>query len=119
MRYPFFSACAFSRDRRSPKKTARPIIGESEKAYALAPENRDVRGLAIDDSSPAARGFSFWIVRASFSFTDIPRNSKANKDELTLVKVHDLRKNEQLRSLGGLRGLGLRQERRRRRLSIS
>jgi len=31
-----------------------PLMGESEKAYALAPENSEVRGLAFDDTSPLA-----------------------------------------------------------------
>jgi hypothetical protein len=31
-----------------------PLIGESEKAYVLAPENTEVRGLAFDETSPLA-----------------------------------------------------------------
>lgn len=81
-----------------------PVVGESEKSYALAPENTEVRGLAIDDATPAARLFVLDRSGKLFVYR-LPQNQKAKKDELALLRVHDLRKNEQLRSLGGLRGL--------------
>ncbi|MCC6124398.1 MAG: transglutaminase family protein [Pirellulales bacterium] len=85
-------------------KDRAPIVGEREKSYVLAPENQDVRGLAIDDASPAARLFVLDGSGKLFVYR-LPPSPKAKKDELALLQVRDLRKSEPMRSLGGLRGL--------------
>jgi hypothetical protein len=62
-----------------------PLMGESEKAYTLAPENTEVRGLAFDDASPLAPRLFVLDAAGKVFIYGVPPESAAAAGELKLL----------------------------------
>ncbi len=87
-----------------------PVIGESEKAYSLAEENREVRGLAWDEvSSSSPRLFVLDASGKIFVYTPTG-DIGTGKDDLTPAKILDLPLTDKGLPLAGPRGLAYGQE---------
>jgi hypothetical protein len=87
-----------------------PPIGTSEKVYALAPENQEVRGLALDDVSPAAPRL-FVLDRSGKIFAyQLPQDPKAGDDTLKLLRTYPLPREPKQRRLASPRSLAFARE---------
>ena len=87
--------------------TKSPLIGESEKVYALASGNKDIRGLAFDDVTPKApRLFVLDSSGKIFVYRSI-QNYEKGIDELKLVNTHVLPSDAGNTNLTDLRGLSV------------
>ena len=63
-----------------------PLMGESEKAYVLAPENTEVRGLAFDETSPLAPRLFVLDAAGKVFIYGVPPDAAAG--ELKLLGTH-------------------------------
>src|SRR5512147_916459 len=80
-----------------------PLMGESEKAYALAPENTEVRGLAFDDVSPLAPRLLVLDKSGKIFIYGVPAGPAAG--ELNLLGTLDLPKRADGSAIPSPRGL--------------
>ncbi len=80
-----------------------PLMGESEKAYVLAPENTEVRGLAFDDFSPLAPRLFVLDKTGKVFIYSVPAGPAAG--ELKLLGTLDLPKRPDGSAIPGPRGL--------------
>ncbi len=88
----------------------RPLIGESERVYTLAPENTEVRGLALDETRPemprllvldgAGKVFSYGFLS----------HSEDETDELKVIEIYDLATATNSSRLSSTRGLAFTME---------
>ncbi|MGD8240743.1 MAG: transglutaminase family protein [Armatimonadota bacterium] len=88
-------------------EAAAPLVGESEAVYSLAGGNEEVRGLAIDDSSP--EGARLLVLDASgkvFAYR-LPEEPTAELAELELLSTLDLPKQADGSAIPSPRGLAL------------
>lgn len=67
-----------------------PVMGESEKAYVLAPENTEVRGLAFDDTSALAPRLFVLDASGKVFIYGVPPESAAATSELKLLGTFGL-----------------------------
>ena len=85
--------------------TPLPLIGESEKVYTLAGDNKEIRGLAFDDMSPQApRLFVLDQTGKIFAY-GLHQNPGKAIDELKLLDQYTLPKDTDKTSLANPRGL--------------
>ncbi len=59
-----------------------PLVGEGEKAFVLAPENTEVRGLAFDDASPLAPRLFVLDASGKVYIYGVPREAAAGEINL-------------------------------------
>ena len=71
-------------------KTAKPIIGESEQVYTLAPENKEIRGIAFDEVSPKAPRLLVLDQTGKVFVYQVPKDQKGKNDELKLLETISL-----------------------------
>ena len=82
----------------------RPHVGESERVHTLATDNKEVRGLAVDDTSPRAPRL-FTLDQSKIFIYRIERDVNCGDDKLELLDTVDLQADPFIPRLAGPRGL--------------
>ncbi len=85
-------------------------VGQSEKVYDLVPENREIRGLAINDSGPAAPEFYVLDGSGKIFTYQLHQDLKKGIDELKPTGVIELPREDESQPLTSPRGLAFANE---------